>query len=439
MLMHRTLKLFIVINFSFVFLANGQLVNLSSLAIGDHVPDVWLGNMQNYTSDHSKLSQFENKLVILDFWNKYCTACIHAFPKMEELQKKFDGKIQILLVTENNIDDLKHLIKYSPTVRNTKLPMVLSDTILHKLFPHNAEPFIIWLDTQRKIVAATQSTQATPENISMVLDGQPLSSLKMREDQLDFNLNTPLILEGNGRQWKHMGYYSMIMKKADGSPKSMSGMIHDPLTDKSIEGSMRFLNRSLRSLYSYAYDIPGDYTIVEDDDPTSFYHSNDLARINEADLDEFNYEIVMPPERKDQLKLFMQQDLERYFGWVGVSETRKVSCYVLYRTNDTIDRLKTKGEAKISEPKKNGCIIRNGVMQDLIYMLQPQYRYLYIPPIIIDETGYSEHLDIELNSQLPDIVAVRKDLSVYGIGIKTEEREVQCLVLKKNKFWLKTN
>ena len=76
-----------------------------SLKVGEALPtSVWTTPMEvvNHPQKTIKLSEDKDKLILLDFWNTWCSACLTNFPKMEELQKKFSGKIKILAVSNQD-------------------------------------------------------------------------------------------------------------------------------------------------------------------------------------------------------------------------------------------------------------------------------------------------------------------------------------------------
>ena len=68
------------------------------ITIGQKCPDILLKNIYNYPKKEMKLSQFNADLIILDLWGYYCEACIKAFPKIDSLQKKFQGELQFIAV-----------------------------------------------------------------------------------------------------------------------------------------------------------------------------------------------------------------------------------------------------------------------------------------------------------------------------------------------------
>jgi len=91
--MNNTLKsaglFFILIYLGFICLAG----EVKPLKIGDKVPDIEFKLVDSKTGGISKgkLSDYKGKLVIIDFWASWCYSCLHKFPKMDELQKKYSN------------------------------------------------------------------------------------------------------------------------------------------------------------------------------------------------------------------------------------------------------------------------------------------------------------------------------------------------------------
>ena len=118
--------------------------------IGDHMPDIPLGKVLNNHTGKQSFGDFKGKLIILDFWNTYCSNCIEAFPKIEELQKKYGDHIQILLV--NQIEDeqaIKARVKKGNLTEffPKNVPSIVDATQLGALFPgKGATGYHIWID-----------------------------------------------------------------------------------------------------------------------------------------------------------------------------------------------------------------------------------------------------------------------------------------------------
>src|SRR5690606_36229144 len=128
-------------------------------------------NILSRANDQLGLSDLRGKLVIIDFWERHCSSCIASFPKMQKLQQTFGDSIHIILVTQNTKDELEPLFKQFPIVAETKLPMIVADTVLHDLFPHTFVPFLVWIDQTGVIRDLSGSSKATAETIQHYLGG----------------------------------------------------------------------------------------------------------------------------------------------------------------------------------------------------------------------------------------------------------------------------
>lgn len=168
----------------FPLLSNSQ---LKPLAIGDAVPDILLTNIINYKTTSAKLADFNDQLLILDFWASWCTTCLKGFPKLNTLQRQFNDRVQLLLVNSTSAGDSAGKAAAFYKKQNNKagssytVPSIVGDTMLDKLFPHTAIPHCVWIH-RGKLIAITYAEELTPENIHAILDDCPLS-LPIKDDE----------------------------------------------------------------------------------------------------------------------------------------------------------------------------------------------------------------------------------------------------------------
>lgn len=76
-----------------------------SLKIGDSLPEsFWTTSLQvvNHPQKTIDLSEDKNKLILIDFWSTWCSACLMCLPKIESLQQKFGNKVKILPVSSQD-------------------------------------------------------------------------------------------------------------------------------------------------------------------------------------------------------------------------------------------------------------------------------------------------------------------------------------------------
>jgi thiol-disulfide isomerase/thioredoxin len=120
------------------------------------------------------LSSDRGKLVILDFWATWCGSCIKRFPKLEEIEKAFPGKVKVLLVNSVGTGDSEESLisrfkSGSGTFTSTGLSVVAGDKVFLKAFPHRALPHYVWI-ADGGIRAVTTAELLTVENVALLLE-----------------------------------------------------------------------------------------------------------------------------------------------------------------------------------------------------------------------------------------------------------------------------
>lgn len=309
-------------------LAQSQ-TELSPLKIGDTVPQISTQHLLNYPSNKLKLDDLRGKLVILDFWSVHCSACIQEMPEMQAYQEKFKDRIQVLLVTSDSKAEIEKLHNNSKLFAGIKLPVVYEDHALSKLFPYTAYGLHVWIDKFGIVRYRTNSGSYTASDIADFLDGNRLS-LAERTDTTKFNKYVPIFEEGNGRQIKHMQYYSCITSVLPDFAGSNSGLITDAV-NRPI--GVKFINVPVLSLYIMAYQEWGNKTfdsIEYNIKDSSRYFAPDSGDIYKWFLkNAVSYELHLPASKSGELFSVMKQDLERYFDLKGETDTLEQAYYTL--------------------------------------------------------------------------------------------------------------
>ncbi|RBQ12077.1 TlpA family protein disulfide reductase [Pedobacter miscanthi] len=155
-----------------------------ALRIGEKVPDLLFMHVLNGEKKPLSLSSFKGKAVILDFWGTWCGACISSFPKMDELQKKYDKYLQILLVDDSTVDTLENTTafvqKHERAGQVFSMPMIWDKGFTPILFPHRSFPHYVWIGADRRVMAITDGTHFTGANFERFFAGLELN-LKRKE------------------------------------------------------------------------------------------------------------------------------------------------------------------------------------------------------------------------------------------------------------------
>lgn len=397
-------------------------VSYKPVQIGQKIPEVDLTNIHNYKTSKLNLADFEARLIIIDFWATWCTACIASFPKMEQLQNQYKDQVQFLKVTNQKeaeaLPFLEKLYKEKPSI----IPGITDDKQLHQLFPHQYLPHYVWIDESGTLIATTSAEQVSSENIDKVLShNKPSLQLKV-----DLKQGKSLFLKDDLLKGNQLKQYSLFFKgRYDGLS---SGFSTQKTGDR--QTGLSLTNLPLISLYDHVisalYRQQGElYTrskrIIQVKDSSKLMYNKDLPS-----SEYYTYECNAPDLQGTSLYQYILEDLNRYTDYTGTIEKRKVKCLVLKKTGKA-DQLKTTG----------------GVAQNTLFkrpdgkLINGPFRYLLIRlidlPIIklplIDETGYTGKIDITL-SQKPDLSLLQKELKAYGLELAEKERTINVFVLK---------
>jgi thiol-disulfide isomerase/thioredoxin len=155
--------------------------SIKYLRSGDKMPDVQITNILNSRAKTSKLSDYKGKLVILDFWSTWCTACVESFPELDSLQYQFAGKLQVLLVNPKKDRDTERGVKIvidrmkEWSARPFILPVVLQDTMLTRYFEFHSIPTCVWIGQEGTVIAITDKKQVNAANIARIINGEKVA------------------------------------------------------------------------------------------------------------------------------------------------------------------------------------------------------------------------------------------------------------------------
>jgi len=131
-------------------------------------------NLLNHNEATARLSQFRDKLVILDFWATWCSACTARFPHLDSLQEEFKNSLEVILVNSSSTGDTRlkiqnFLSKQDSLGNSIRLKIATEDQQAKKLFPGQFLPYCAWIDQNGKLLAVTNSDFITRENIKKLL------------------------------------------------------------------------------------------------------------------------------------------------------------------------------------------------------------------------------------------------------------------------------
>jgi thiol-disulfide isomerase/thioredoxin len=384
-------------------------------------------------------NDLKGKLVILDFWNIWCSSCISSMPKMEALQREFGDKIKVVLVTANSFKQGQALftrIKKCPP----SLPMIYSDTLLSRLFPHVAVPLHVWIGPDLRVEHITEAHNTSEKNIALTLEGKHLP-FSIRKEISDLDLSAGLVKEVS-RLSPYLYAYSLLLK---GLPSiTSSGQVQvekDSITKKVTR--IQAVNASVLQLFTTAYSkdlfdfelllthVKNNRTILEDSLARDLVFPRDASLVDEwTNRNLFGYEIVLPVDQEGDIYKSMQQDLNRYFRVEGHIEKRVVKGLALVKTTppSSLIPVNCKG-SPMARFSGNRLTVRNMPVKNSLLLQLVRANYTVDRPIV-DETHYTEPVDMDIECSLNDFPCLRKELKRYGLDLVEKDVLLDVLVIR---------
>ena len=403
---------------------------IAPLKIGNRVPDITLENIVNHPNGTARLSDFEGKLLILDFWATWCRPCIEAIPRFEQLQSEFGDKLQILMVTSQP----KEAITKFFSDRGVKLPSVTGDQKLSKLFPHKYVPHEVWIQ-DGKVVAITDEADVTANHINTLLTAKK-SVMAEKKSNFNYDLTQPLLFNGNGGQASDLLYHSVFTGYLDGV--GGGGVFADNLGRFKI----RALNGTFLQLYQFAMRHTSNRELAQANRNILDFNQQELLPppnvpdYSPAARDKyFCYELIVPVALKEHTGKLMFDDLNRFFGVRynirGTIEQRKVKCWALRKTEAFTELGSQSATPEIITSEPNLLVFRKQPFSKLYRTIAGLYRHDPYP--VIDQTGITSEIDITLTIGERDIPAFSKSLEKYGLQMVQDSCKIDMLVLKQLK------
>ncbi len=400
------------------------------LAVGQPVPGHLTLEMVNYPHATARLSDFRGKLLILDFYATWCSTSRAPMPRLDSLQQTFGDQLQLLLVSypaarDNQASVNAFFEKWrTPAGTRYRLPSVVNDTTLVKLFPHRLIPHFAWIKPDGTVGAITGADKVTAAHIRRALAEGIMPPTKKNID-----LNVPLF-SSNELPAGNMLHYSILLRGAiDGAPSAMRQRQHGD----QVTGAV-YINQPLLSLYKAVKqnlypELGNKGLLVEGADSASLFPERSPLPAEEWKARHtYSYDLVLPEGSTANPYQLMLQDLNRYSGYEAMLEPRATDCLLLVRKGRR-DKLRSKGGEpanRLFHPGKPS--LQNMPLAALVSRLNSNNS---LPLLVVNKTNYTNPVDLQFSTGFNDLPALRRELQRYGLDLVPARRKVPVLVLRR--------
>lgn len=377
------------------------------LQVGDKVPDIVLENvllpaMPDIVAKNVQLSSFKNKIILLDFWATWCGSCIVTFPKYESLQKKYKDKLQIIMVTHEQISRVQRFLKNRPMQLNVAVDTTES---FRKYFEYRSIPHVILIDRQGIVKAITHTDEIKEKIIEDTWAGNYIS-LPLKKDFMEFSFKVD-----------YFNADSTINTSFNLQP-AMEGF---PAYYKFGEGVFKnrrisMINHTIDAMYRVAYKVTYERTVYE---------------VDKSEFDtkkggnKYCLDVIVPKEAENNLYKTIQDKLPELFDANVKLEKRKISVHVL-KKNTEIITFKKSNELNDFYSGKSNEFTGNGLKITALAEYLEKFGLLGTP--VVDETGIEGRYDIHLEWESGKKGAVKEAFLKAGFVLEKTEREIEVLV-----------
>lgn len=382
----------------------------SAFKIGDQfVPPTNIALMRGDNSDIN-WSLLENKVVVLDFFDTFCTSCIAAMPHLQKLQDKLFDKLKIINVGWQDKATLDKFFAGNAYLKENKvnLPVIHNDTYLQSRFPHQGVPHVAIL-YKGKVQAITFASSITEENI-LELYHKGTINLPIKDD---FNIGTNIgqnEMNIKGGTWIS-GYKNGVVSQAlKFEEDSITGLIRTSTFNRSI---FRILLNAWTKIKQPGFLVNSNRVIWTVKDPTQY---DDINHIGEEWTSKFgiSYERVDRFRRADsvQAKVILN-DLHQFLGVRSYWETKNVDCLILQACPKTEDAGQTVGKGT----KYEGTSV-------LATMIDIQDLY----PPVDDRVKSNEMLTLAAFNSLDEL---NVQLRFYGMELVKGKGDMEMFIIEE--------
>lgn len=401
---------------------------INNLKVGDKVPDIVIAKIINDKVRTARITDFKNQLLILDFWDTYCGACIEALPKLDAIQKKFGDKIKILAVTYQKEALVVDFFNKNRFLKGLKPPCVVEDNILRAYFKHKIISHEVWIHNG-VVKAITSPEYVNEKNIETILRGNAVD-WPVKNDSYDFDPKRKMFsLNESDRYVK-----SNKFQEFSGVTGYRAGIDYKrgiAFDDDSVKNSYRvsFYNKSIVDAYKALlfqsdsikrnFIITPGRLILQVKDPSKYVYNPEQGMQDDWNRENlFCYEMLSNRlvKKTDRIKDVIQ-DLNLKLRLNAHWEKRMVNSIVIYRANPAIN------PDTVSVPKGPAMKIVFSAIPLMSFDMSQNY------PPALDETGYNGY--IYLLPSNGEKYALRKQLQRYGFDYKEAKREIEVMVISE--------
>lgn len=389
------------------------------VGVGTMAPNIRFKDLMNTTQTSISLKELTGKLIVLEFWATWCAPCIPAMDHLDNLKKKYAGKMEVITISDESMERIQRYIKNKPST------MLFVSDVNHttmEFFPYQSVPHTVVIAPDGKVIGITTPTELTEAAIEKILAGQNVTFKEKAPVTSGFDYTKdyfPKAADFNDY------YFELQPPVPGGFP------IRQTKRQKSgapILPQFTMLNSPFNHILQAAYKLS----------PARMTYEG----VNESDFDYrttsqlYCVNVAVPREKESELYTYFQKRLkETDFEYGYRLEKRKVPCIIITAADPAkLATFKTKGdkaEVPGGGPKiaySNKFEKNNVPISDFTSHMEAS-GFFRMP--VIDATNSKDNYDFAIEIDRENPSSIKNELAKMGLKAEKSEAEVEVMVIYK--------
>lgn len=412
-----------------------------TILVNETIPDITFERIHYSPEGSFSSKNLKGKPTILYFFSTACATSFKKLPKISDLNKRFSGRVRMLMVGLDLDDDIQGNYEAYRKKYLLDLPITY-DQVIYKKYWIRAVPTVIWITKQGIVQAITNTVDET--QLEAFARGETFNhidySAKGKDILRNFNPDRDFFAAGKTYTDPSSIQKSVLMRWRAGLPNYIphEELYESPLKDVKY---LQLIGRDLAGLYRLAYFNKTSLWGPMDTIAYGKYHYSPVLEIKDAspfnsdyDLGEnlFCYSQILPKEKRSEENMIrvMQNDLENFFSYKATVETRLMPYLSLTCSPGAKHRLQSKTTQHTLKVDMKSLKATNISISELIQVII-YYNGLVARDLpLLDETGIEGTIDISIDAILTDLHEVKLALNRAGFKVVKKKKLMKVIVIK---------
>lgn len=382
----------------------------AQVKVGQPVPDATFTTLLNAPENRASLAGLRGKVVVLEFWATWCSPCIRQMTHLQELQRAFGPKLQVITVSSEQPGRIAAFLQNRPS---SLWFAVDTAQTFRAMFPFQVIPHTVLIDAGGTVRAITEPSRVDRQVVGDLLAGKAVS-LPLKADRVLANPRDAM-----------KQYYTvpaetqsrLVIQPALAGVGSTEYRYGDDPDFRNRR--LTLINMPLNIICQMAYgDISQNRTIslrADRNDPSSWQP--------------YCVDVIVPKGQEAALLPALAKELSDRFGMTGTLEKHTKPVYVLEvadpaKVEGLVSRAGTKELYMAGGDRYDG---KQVTITNLVDYLE-NFGVLDLP--VVDDTGLTARYNIAFGFEPEKKGSLFTALQGIGLRLTRSEREIQLLVVR---------